>query len=309
MSKATVISIQNAKGGVGKTTISLNISHILSLAGYKVLHCDLDQQGSSTEILGAYDDHHDKLKTEALRKIDQFEFLAKETDLHNYIYHTEYNNIDILPSSRSIDQIVADNSFETKYTLLNQENKIQAFSHNLESVKSEYDYIIIDGQPSVSQLMIISVLCSDFIISPVDRDIFNLNTVMDIVELISKLNLKYKTNVNFLGFFINKYIPSEPGDKNIRKFYMSKMPDYYIDCPIRFSAPVAQKSFLTKQMFLEYSKNSNPSKDLLNLVIHHLHLIDDPHLKTLKKTAMLPGILLVKSNDSKAFKLFKREDT
>jgi len=304
MGRATVISFQNAKGGVGKTTISLNVSHLLSLAGYHVLHCDFDEQGSSSEAIDVYSDDYEKIPIDYFRDyVDFFPLFTEEVDIKEYIYHSRYNMIDIIPSTRVMASVVAGNSFDRRFERCESVNKNTAFLDNLNQVKDKYDYIVIDGQPSVNQLMMISIMASDYVLVPVEPDTFNSNTVLDIAELVMLLNKNYKLNIQFKGFFFNKFAPKEVGDAILKEQYESIAANYYIDCPIRYSKPVAQKSFMSGQLFLEYSKNSNPSIDLLNLVIHHLGLIDEAHMLNLIKNGINRKTFQEKKSK---FSLFKK---
>ena len=89
---ALVISFINVKGGVGKTTISTNVSHILSVAGYKVLHVDLDPQGSSSEMLKATHSNGEFLTKDDIMK--------GATAIHNHAYNPE-----TAPSTQSTEEL------------------------------------------------------------------------------------------------------------------------------------------------------------------------------------------------------------
>ena len=103
---ALVISFINVKGGVGKTTISTNVSHILSVAGYKVLHVDLDPQGSSSEMLKATHSNGEFLTKDDIMNLDTFKLLSQPVNVKNYIFETPYDNLHIIHTRVSVDDDV-----------------------------------------------------------------------------------------------------------------------------------------------------------------------------------------------------------
>src|SRR4051812_47266747 len=113
--EAIIISIVNSKGGVGKTTISSNISHILSVAGYKVLHADFDPQGSSSETFRAQDENENILTKDYILSLDIFNLLSQPTDTRKYIFRTAYENLDIIPNAQRIDDVFSGGSFDVRF--------------------------------------------------------------------------------------------------------------------------------------------------------------------------------------------------
>jgi cellulose biosynthesis protein BcsQ len=129
-----VIGIYNIKGGVGKTTASVNLSYLSSLDGYKTLLWDLDPQGSSSFY---YD--IEQRNVASLKKI----FTGK-IDLRDIIRNTDYNKLDIIPS---------DFSYRHIDTILDQVKKSKKrIKEALKDLKNDYDIVFLDCPPGISIL-------------------------------------------------------------------------------------------------------------------------------------------------------------
>ena len=94
MSKeATIIGVINSMGGVGKTAISINISHILSIAGYSVLHVDMDPQGSGSELIQPLNNYGSKLSKDDILKLDTFRLISESLEPRQFVFKTKDNKI------------------------------------------------------------------------------------------------------------------------------------------------------------------------------------------------------------------------
>lgn len=278
MNKALVISVVNLKGGVGKSVTSMNFAHALSIAGYKVLFVDTDHQGSSSEQLGVLGNstESDNMTKQEIVDMDLFKLYTQEVDISTYIRKTKYTNIDIIPNARVAELIpFQTETFDEYFKGCDYEDKDVALYFNLESIKSKYDYIIIDGQPQDGRMTEVTLLASDHVITPIGADQFNLNTVADVYSKITMLNELYSEalshKIEFKGFFINQAIPKSESQQMIKDYYFnSSLRDYFIDSPVRYSEAVASKSGIQGKMFIEYNKRANPSIDILNLLVNVL---------------------------------------
>lgn len=290
--RAISLSLQNFKGGAGKTTISMNIAHVLSLAGYKVLFVDMDEQGSASEQLNVFDDVYDPRNQDQISytkqdilDLDLLALMVQSVDIHKYIKCTKYPNIYIIPNARSMSDSAP---FDSQFDLINLpvEKKYTALYDNLEKIREEYDYIIIDGQPHAGRMTELSMIISDYVLTPIDTDQYNINTVLDVTDKISILNSTLKIQIQFVGFFLNKAVPKEGSDIELRKYYMENYKDFFIDHPVRFSYNASRKSGFSGKLFLDYNKRTGPALDILNLVINELKMVDEEHLKNLVKNGI-----------------------
>lgn len=277
---ALVISLINVKGGVGKTTISSNFSHILSVAGYKVLHIDLDPQGSSSELLKAMSKSGQTLSKDDIMNLDTFKLLSQPVNVRDYIFETRYENLHIIPNARGVANTYTLGTFDKRIAELDYPNKYLAFFANLNQIRGEYDYIIIDGQPGMNEMMKVSIIASDYVVSPAAPDLYNLHTVDDTCNVIDLCNKDYGRDTEYLGFFLNN-VPDlkDTAYLTVAEFYKQSAKEYFIDNPIRFSKSI-NKASLNNFLWLEYALNyciafPNPCKDLLRLMDKELDIIKD----------------------------------
>ena len=141
-----VIAITNQKGGVGKTTTSVNLSACLADAGKKVLLVDLDPQGNASSGLGIEKSTVDK---------DIYNVLIDEIPLSETIHHTETKNLDAVPATIQLAGAEMElTSMMARETRLKQ---------GIDEVSHEYDFILIDCPPSLGQLSINAFTASDSI--------------------------------------------------------------------------------------------------------------------------------------------------
>ncbi len=285
---ALVLGLINVKGGVGKTTISSNISHILSVAGYKVLHIDLDPQGSSSELLKAQSKSGNQLSKDDIMNLDTFKLLSQPVSIQDYIFETRYENLHIIPNARGVESTYTLGTFDTRIAMLNYPNKYLAFYQNINQIRNQYDYIIIDGQPGMNEMMKVSIIASDYVVSPAAPDLYNLHTVDDTCNVIDLCNRDYGRDTEYLGFFLNN-IPDlkDSAYLSVRDFYKESAKEYFIDNPIRFSKAI-NKSSLNNFLWLEYAMDycisfPNPCKDLLRLIDKELGLFKEKKAVLLEK--------------------------
>ena len=143
----------SAKGGCSKTTTSINIAVGLSVTN-KVLLIDLDPQGNTSKRF-----FQNYLELDGI-----CELLRKEKSYEECIHHTKFDNLDIIPSKRSL--------FVLKKEMLYASHGIQQLrlKNILDPIKNDYDYIIIDNHPDIDLLISNALLCSDMVIIPVNPD-------------------------------------------------------------------------------------------------------------------------------------------
>lgn len=162
-----IISIANQKGGVGKTTTSVNLSACLAKLGKKVLLIDSDPQGNATSGLGVNKgDVQDCI----------YNMLIDDVPVENIIQQTDVENLDIVPATISL----AGAEIELVSTI----SREVRMKHAIQDIKDDYDYIIIDCPPSLGLLTLNALTASDSIIIPVQCEYYALEGLSQLLSTI-----------------------------------------------------------------------------------------------------------------------------
>ena len=183
-----IIAITNQKGGVGKTTTTINLSACLSEAGQKVLVVDFDPQGNATSGFG--------LEKGSIENT-VYQMLIGETDAKESIEKNVQNNLDILPS----DVNLAGAEIE----LLEMDNKESLLRDNLKSIKNQYDFIIIDCPPSLNLLTINALTAADTVIVPIQCEYYALEGLSQILKTINLVKRKLNRKLELEGVVFTMY--------------------------------------------------------------------------------------------------------
>ena len=172
-SMGKVISLVNQKGGVGKTTTSINLSASLAVLGKRVLLIDLDPQGNTTTGVGIN-------KGEIERSI--YEVLLEECNIKEAIIKTKYQNLYVIPSTINLAGLNAEllekSRTQTGY------KKGEQLKRSIEEVRVDFDYIIIDCPPSLDVLITNALTASNSVIIPVQCEFFALEGITQLLKTI-----------------------------------------------------------------------------------------------------------------------------
>ena len=186
-SKCKVIAITNQKGGVGKTTTTFNLGVALAKQGKRVLVVDVDPQSNLTTYAGWYDENELKYTLTDLmeQSMNDDEIKTKECILH----HNE--NVDLIPSNLSLSALENSLTYamSREYTLRNC----------LSSIKEDYDYILLDCQPSLGMLTINALASANSVIIPVQSEYFALRGMADLFKIINKVRRQINPTLKIEG--------------------------------------------------------------------------------------------------------------
>lgn len=182
------IAIVNQKGGVGKTTTSVNLASYLAHLGREVLLVDLDPQANATSGMGI---EHAELPHGI------YEALLGEKQIHDIIKRTTQDRFRIAPATEALAGAGID-----LVTLPDREYRL---SDLLDKAKHEYDYIIIDGPPSLGLLTINSLVASDEVLIPVQSEYYALEGLGQLLNTIGLVQANLKPDLTVLGAVITMY--------------------------------------------------------------------------------------------------------
>lgn len=266
-----VISLINEKGGVGKSTSAITIAQILAISGYKVLIIDLDPQMNTTKMYGQAKANPD-IDYERLFCCKQ----KDKEDVMNYITETDYKNISLLTASRELNSLIY-----RIYDKMKEVNVELYLRYNLNLIKEEFDYIIIDNSPFKSYLTSCAMCASDKIITPICVDNFSYDGLMSLFDTIEELNDRYALSIEFAGIFMTRVAGRTTLFKQMYESYENMFGDRFLPVSIRNCIAV-NESNTTFEPLLTYDKRCPASLDYIELV-NYLGLMDNKHFRELAK--------------------------
>ncbi|MFC6352809.1 ParA family protein [Rothia nasimurium] len=235
---ARIISMVNQKGGVGKTTSTINLGAALAEAGRRVLLVDFDPQGALSAGFGANPHELDLTVYNVM--------MDRKVDIREVIQSTEFENIDLLPAN--IDLSAAE------VQLVNEVAREQVLASALRKVENDYDVILIDCQPSLGLLTVNALTASHGVIIPLICEFFALRAVALLVDSIEKVQDRLNPKLEIDGVLATMFDSRTLHSKEVLARIVDAFGDKVFDTVIKRTVKFPDAS-VSAEPILSYASN------------------------------------------------------
>ena len=203
---AQIIALANQKGGVGKTTTSVNLGAALAQAGKRVLLVDIDAQGNATSGSGV-----DKSELER----DSYDVMVDRVPIREVIVPTD--NYDLVPATIQLSG--------AEIELASQEKREYRLKKALSEVNDDYDFILIDNPPALGLLTVNAFTASDAILIPVQTEFYALEGLGQLLNTIELVRQQFNADLDISGILLTMY----DGRTNLAKHVAEEVRNYFGD--------------------------------------------------------------------------------
>lgn len=216
-----VISVANQKGGVGKTTTTVNLASILARRGKKVLLIDADPQGNATSGLGI----------EKEVEFSTYDILVNDTEIQDALQDTMIKNLKVCPSDINLAG--------AEVELVSMMSREQRLNEKLNEAKNQFDYILIDCPPSLGLITLNAFTASNSVLIPVQCEYFALEGLGQLLNTINLVKKHLNKNIQIEGALLTMYDIrtnlSNQVVKEVKKYFNNKVYKTVIPRNVRLS--------------------------------------------------------------------------
>lgn len=213
---AVVVSMCNQKGGVGKTTSTINLGAALAEYGRRVLLVDLDPQGALSAGLGV--PHYELANTVHNLLVEP------RVPIEDVLIHTRVDGLDLIPSN--IDLSAAE------IQLVNEVGREQTLGRALRPLLDDYDYVLIDCQPSLGLLTVNALACSDGVIIPTECEFFSLRGLALLTDTVDKVRDRLNPKLSISGILVTRFDTRTVNAREVMARVLERFDDLVFDTVI-----------------------------------------------------------------------------
>ena len=251
-----VISVANQKGGVGKTTTTVNLGTLIAKKGKKVLLIDADPQGNATSGLGV----------EKEVEFSTYDILVNETEMEEVIQDTIIKNLKICPSNMNLAG--------AEVELVSMMSREQRLKEKLEEIKEKFDYILIDCPPSLGLITLNAFTASDSVLIPVQCEYFALEGLGQLLNTINLVKKHLNKNIYIEGALLTMFDIrtnlSNQVVKEVKKYFNNKVYKTVIPRNVRLSEAPSYGMPIT-----EYDPRSKGAKSYTKIAKEFLKINEE----------------------------------
>ena len=258
MSKTEILSIINQKGGVGKTTTTINLAAGLALKDKKILVIDLDPQGNATTGLGLLNSEN---SDETIYGV-----LNGAKKISEVIKKTQFQNLDLVSSNVDLSGLEVETASDSRRAFILKE-QIMAY---LKDFSDKYEYVFIDCPPSLSLLTVMALVASHSLVVPLQTEFFALEGLTQLMKTIDRIKINLNNELKIKGILLTMYDKrnklSSQVEKEARDYFKEKVYSTVIPRNVRLSeAPSHGVPVLI------YDKSCSGSKSYFNFAEEFLN--------------------------------------
>ena len=258
MSKTEILSIINQKGGVGKTTTTINLAAGLALKNKKILVIDLDPQGNATTGLGLL---NSESSDETIYGV-----LNGTKKISEIIKKTQFQNLDLVSSNVDLSGLEIETASDSRRAFILKE-QIMAY---LKDFSDKYEYVFIDCPPSLSLLTVMALVASHSLVVPLQTEFFALEGLTQLMKTIDRIKINLNNELKIKGILLTMYDKrnklSSQVEKEARDYFKEKVYSTVIPRNVRLSeAPSHGVPVLI------YDKSCSGSKSYFNFAEEFLN--------------------------------------
>lgn len=251
-----IISVANQKGGVGKTTTTVNLSTILAKKGKKVLLIDADPQGNGTSGLGV----------EKEVEYSTYDLLVNDVDTMKTLQDTAIKNLKVCPANMNLAG--------AEVELVSMMSREQRLKEKLDEIKDKFDYIFIDCPPSLGLITLNSFTASDSVLIPVQCEYFALEGLGQLLNTINLVKKHLNKSIQIEGALLTMYDVrtnlSNQVVKEVKKYFDNKVYKTVIPRNVRLSEAPSYGMPIT-----EYDPRSKGAKSYVKFAKEFLKINEE----------------------------------
>ena len=254
---AVVISVANQKGGVGKTTLTMNLGYALADMGKRVLVVDIDPQFNLTfGLIGM------KVLEYGDRNVGTL--MTRESEIEESLI-TIRENLDLVPSHLNLSA--------REIEIINAYNRERRLEKALLPVLPDYDYVLIDNPPSMGIFLVNSLTASDYVLIPLELSYFGVIGMQLMFNLMRMIREETNENLKLLGLVPNKFTKQT----KVPKLRLKELKETYPDAPILTTIPKAialEKAQSEGKSIFEFEPQNRAAKAFQKLAKEVVEIVE-----------------------------------